>query len=70
MMVADKMSNRPNRPNRLIGPIRLIISHLSRKQKNATPGGSRIFCSLVRRLLVDTNRTTSNSSTACTNGNS
>lgn len=61
MMVADKMSNRP---------IRLIISHLSQKQKKCDPQRESHFCSLVRRLLVDANRTTSNSSTACTNGNS
>ena len=36
MMVADKMSYGPN------GLIRLIISHLPQKQKNATPK-SRIF---------------------------
>ena len=33
MMVADKMSNRPIRPNRLIGPIRLIISHRPQTKK-------------------------------------
>ena len=48
MMVADKMSNRPIRPNRLIGPIRLIISHLSQKQKKCDPEESH-FCSLVRQ---------------------
>ena len=43
MMVADKMSNRPIRPNRLIGPIRLIISHLSQKQKKCDPEESHFL---------------------------
>ena len=47
MMVADKMSNRPNRPT---GLIRLPhLAHLSPKtKKNATPK-SRIFLYLVRQ---------------------
>ena len=46
MMVADKMSNRPIRPNRLIRLIRLII--YPKNKKNATPK-SRIIRSLVRQ---------------------
>ena len=43
MMVADKMSNRPIRPNRLIGPIRLIISHRPQKQKKCDPEESHFL---------------------------
>ncbi len=45
MMVADKMSNRPIRPNRPNGLIRLIISHLPRT-KNATPKSRTFLYSL------------------------
>ena len=48
MMVADKMSNRPIRPNRLIGPIRLIVPIYPKNKKKCDPEESH-FCSLVRQ---------------------